>query len=108
MSDFYYDDDEKEEQNAEGIYGDEEHYGCCPVCGGSGEMIAEGRKHWMVCHDDKTKWRVGTGFFSIFQRDKPKQWDRPRELLAQYQQVQPLRPEEVDDAEIECFKRLLD
>jgi hypothetical protein len=108
MSDFYYDDDEKEELHAEGIYGDEDDYGRCPVCGGSGEMIAEGRKHWMVCHEDQTKWRIGTGFFSMFQRDRPKQWDRPRELLAAYREVQPLHGDEAEKSEIERFRRLFE
>ncbi len=110
MNDFLYDDDERDEQREAGIHGDEEDYGRCPVCGKDGEMIAQGRRHWMVCHNDQTKWRIGTGFFSIFQRDRPAQWDRPKELLAAYREVEPLREEENDDKtqKIERLKRMFD
>lgn len=88
MSDFTYDEEEAEEQRAEGIHGDEEDYGSCPACGGSGEMVAEGRRHWMVCHRDKLKWRVGTGFF-VWLLGVGDKWDRAGDWIKAYRQVEP-------------------
>lgn len=109
MNDFLYDDDERDAQREEGIFGDENDYGRCPVCGGHGESLTQGFKQWMVCHEHKIKWRIGVGFFSLFQRDRPAKWDRPGQFLKDYREVTPLMGDELaDNAEIERFKRLLD
>jgi hypothetical protein len=89
MSDFFYDDEEAAEQRAHGIHGDEEDYGACPRCGGAGEMVAQGRRHWAVCHRDRVKWRVGTGLFGWFLRGKTDRWDCVGDWLGEYEEVAP-------------------
>jgi hypothetical protein len=111
MNDFY-DDNERDEQHADDIYGDEEDYGGCPVCG-DGEMIRVGFKHWMICREHKTKWRVGTGLFSLLQRVE--KWDR-KESFNDYREVEPMMQQSSDDAsthnpqsdEIERLRRLME
>jgi len=111
MSDFYYDDAERDEQNKEGIYGDEEDYGSCPICGSAGEMIDQGRRHWMVCHADRVKWRIGSGLFGFLQRERGAKWQRADDWLANYREVQADKtppPSAETDADLERFKRLFE
>jgi hypothetical protein len=89
MNDFYYGDDEAQEQRAEGIHGDEEDYGACPECGEGGEMVAQGRRHWIVCHRDRVKWRVGTGLFDWFLKGRNDGWDRAGDWINDYREVAP-------------------
>jgi len=84
-----YDDDEAQEQRAEGIHGDEEDYGSCPECGQDGEMVAQGRRHWIVCHRDRVKWRVGTGFFGWLFKGRDASWDRAGDWINDYREVSP-------------------
>jgi hypothetical protein len=111
-NEFYYDDDERDEQHADDIYGDEEDYGGCPFCGAS-EMVRSGFTHWMICREHKTKWRIGGGLFSLFQRRE--KWDA-KESLRDYCEVEPIRGN-ADDAsthnagdaaEIERLRRLME
>jgi hypothetical protein len=110
MSDYIHETDGTEDDD--GIYGEEEeNYGRCPVCGSAGDMLNHGKNHWMVCHDHKVKWRIGSGFFSIFQRDRPAKWDQAGAILAEYREVKPLLDEDdapPQDSEIDRFRRLLD
>ncbi len=113
MSDFY-DEEEASEQRAEGIHGDEEDYGACPKCGGAGEMVAQGRRHWMVCHRDKLKWPVGVGFFGWL-LGRGNKWDRAGDWLAEYREVepdktplQPTQPPVKPDDDEERLKRMFE
>ena len=87
----------EEEAEAAGAYGDKDDYGFCPICGAPGDVMNVGAKQWVVCHDDKVKWRLGIGFFSLFQREKPAPWDDAANLLASYREVKPLREAPVAD-----------
>ena len=89
----WYDEYERAAQNREGVFGDEEAYGACPLCGGAGETVAQGRHHWLVCHRDRVKWRIGTGFFGSgllgwVSRGRQK-WDRAGDWLQEYREVVP-------------------
>jgi hypothetical protein len=108
MSEFIYESDGADD---DGVYGEEEEdQGRCPVCGNPGDMLNHGRNHWMVCHDHKVKWRIGSGFFSIFHRDRKAKWDQAAAILAEYREVDPLadNPEGQPDSEADRFRRLLE
>lgn len=108
MSDFYYD-DEREDLNADGIHGDEEDYGSCPVCGGHGEMVDVGRRHWLVCHRDRVKWRIGSGVFGLFWGGRGEKWNRAGDWLREYREVQADKSSAPPaDEEAERFKRMFE
>src|SRR5687768_10757861 len=70
----------EEDYAAQGAYGDKDDYGYCPICGGTGETVSVGVRQWVVCHRDRVKWRLGLGFFALFQRRE--KWDQaPRDSL---------------------------
>ncbi|HEY0074745.1 MAG TPA: hypothetical protein VGB77_11625 [Abditibacteriaceae bacterium] len=79
----------EEDYEAQGAYGDKDDYGLCPVCGGPGETVSVGVRQWVVCHRDRVKWRLGLGFFALFQRRE--KWDQTPREVASYREVQPLR-----------------
>ncbi len=79
----------EEEAEAAGVYGDKDDYGFCPLCGAPGEAVGVGAKQWVVCHADKVKWRLGLGFFALFQRRE--KWDQTPRDIAVYREVKPLR-----------------
>jgi len=109
MNEFF--DDDIEGLHDDGVYGDEEDYGSCPVCGSPGEMLNAGKDHWMVCHDHKVKWHIGVGFFSSLQREDTETWDQAGALLATYREVKPLGADPATpaaDSEEERFRRLLE
>jgi hypothetical protein len=74
---------------AAGAYGDKDEYGYCPLCGSPGEVVGAGVRQWVVCHRDKVKWRLGLGFFGLFQRRE--KWDQTPRDIAAYREVKPLR-----------------
>ena len=79
----------EEDYEAQGAYGDKDDYGFCPICGGPGETVSVGVRQWVVCHRDRVKWRLGLGFFALFQRRE--KWDQTPRDIAAYREVQPLR-----------------
>ncbi len=79
----------EEDYEAQGAYGDKDDYGFCPVCGAPGETVSVGVRQWVVCHQDRVKWRLGLGFFALFQRRE--KWDQTPRDIAVYREVQPLR-----------------
>ena len=79
----------EEDYEAQGAYGDKDDYGLCPLCGNPGETVSVGVRQWVVCHRDRVKWRLGLGFFALFQRRE--KWDQTPREVASYREVQPLR-----------------
>jgi hypothetical protein len=79
----------EEDYEAQGAYGDKDDYGLCPLCGSPGETVSVGVRQWVVCHQDRVKWRLGLGFFALFQRRE--KWDQTPREVASYREVQPLR-----------------
>ena len=105
----------EEDYEAQGIYGDKDDYGFCPICGAPGETVSVGVRQWVVCHHDRVKWRLGLGFFALFQRRE--KWEQaPREIVA-YREVQPLRNDQtiapaktadkISDDEEARFRRMM-
>ena len=98
----------EEDYEAQGIYGDKDDYGLCPICGAPGETVSVGLRQWVVCHRDRVKWRLGLGFFSLFQRRE--KWDQTPRDIAAYREVQPLRETDenalLDDDEAR-FRRMM-
>ena len=79
----------EEEAEAAGAYGDKDEYGFCPICGAPGDVVGAGARQWVACHADKVKWRLGIGFFALFQRRE--KWDQTPRDIASYREVKPLR-----------------
>ena len=106
-----FEDDEfqsEEEAEAAGAYGDKDDYGYCPICGAPGDVVNVGARQWVVCHEHKVKWRLGLGFFSLFQRERPAKWDDIGQLIASYREVKPLRePAAAEDDEAR-FRRMME
>ena len=103
----FYDDAEREEQNAHGIVGDEDDYGVCPICGNGGEMLAQGRTHWIVCHADRVKWRAGSGFFSWFKFGKSEKWDKAGDWIKEFREVAADKLAD-DDDDVARLKRMME
>lgn len=98
----------EEEAEAAGAYGDTDDYGFCPICGSPGDVVSAGARQWVVCHNDRVKWRLGLGFFALFQRRE--KWDQAPSDIAAYREVKPLRepqPAQVEDDEEARFRRMM-
>ncbi len=95
----------EEEAEAAGAYGDKDDYGFCPHCGAPGEVVGAGARQWVVCHEHKVKWRLGLGFFALFQRERGEKWDQTSRDIAAYREVKPQR-EPKEDGEAR-FKRMM-
>jgi len=67
------------------------YFGTCPECGKSGTVLNILRDHWVVCHEHKMKWHIGTGLFSGWQSGTQADWSRNAALLATYQHIE-MRP----------------
>lgn len=70
----------------------DEYFGGCPECGGCDEHLNVERTHWGMCHKHKTKWRVGENLFSSWRDEHEAVWEKNKNLLESYRQVEPLTP----------------
>lgn len=96
----------EEDYEAQGAYGDKDDYGLCPICGSPGETVSVGMRQWVVCHRDRVKWRLGLGFFALFQRRE--KWDQTPKDIASYREVQPLRDGKTQNDDDEArFRRMM-
>lgn len=95
----------EEDYEAEGAIGDKDEYGYCPVCGAPGEAVGASVRQWVVCHTDKVKWRLGVGFFGLFQRRE--KWDQTPGEIKTYREVKPLREAKNADDDEARFKRMM-
>jgi hypothetical protein len=67
-----------------------DYFGGCPECGGNHGCVSIGRDHWIVCHDHKTKWWIGSNLFSTWRDLSPAEHRWHERVLASYTKVQPL------------------
>jgi hypothetical protein len=71
-------------------------FGMCPKCGQTDGLINIRRERWYVCHQDETKWLVGTNLYSSLEELKQlHEATSPEDvvLLEGYAEVEPARPE---------------
>jgi hypothetical protein len=61
--------------------------GACPVCGAAHEVLNIGDDYWVVCHDHKTKWWIGSNIFCGWRFDHEGMWRENQERLATYDAV---------------------
>jgi hypothetical protein len=65
----------------------DDYFGLCPVCHGAPTCLNIGKDHWMVCHEHKVCWCVGSNLFSAWRHEDPKEWDDNAKLLRGYEEV---------------------
>ena len=66
------------------------HFGACPLCGGSDQFLNIGRDHWMVCERHKVKWPIGSNLFGCWRSETEEDWKHNAEVLRAYAQVKPV------------------
>ena len=72
-----------------------------------GDVVSAGARQWVVCHADKVKWRLGLGFFALFQRRE--KWDQAPRDIAVYREVKPLREAKTAPLDDEArFRRMFE
>lgn len=69
----------------------DEHFGGCPECGGNDGFINVNRVHYFVCHLHNTQWEVGQNLFSGWREETPEVWERNRQIVDSYTEVEPRR-----------------
>ena len=65
-------------------------YGGCPHCRKHDGYLNIGRNHWFVCKKHKVKWLHGSNLFSHWREETQEDWDRNREDIKNYQEVEPV------------------
>jgi hypothetical protein len=43
-----------------------------------------GRDHWLICHEHKYGWWIGSNLFSGWREETEKQWEENKTLLSTY------------------------
>jgi excinuclease UvrABC ATPase subunit len=72
---------------ADAVAGFNNHFGRCPVCGGSGLCLNVGRDHWFVCSTHRVRWHVGSNLFSAWRHEDEETWRRNEAELLGYRDV---------------------
>jgi hypothetical protein len=67
---------------------DEGGFGRCPICGGNDGYLNVGRDHWFKCDRHRMRWCAGSNLLSSWRYETPKDWERNRALLENYENVE--------------------
>ena len=70
----------------------DEYFGGCPQCGKCAGTLNIGRVHWCACDEHRTKWCIGENLFSAWRNESEEVWQRNAEILAGYEDVNPVYP----------------
>ncbi|MCP5306097.1 MAG: hypothetical protein H6953_11710 [Chromatiaceae bacterium] len=73
-----------------------EYFGGCPRCGKTDGYLSIGRDHYFVCDAHRTYWYAGSNLFSSWRKETEADWQRNRNELAGYRQVEPVMPLEAE------------
>jgi hypothetical protein len=68
----------------------ENYFGGCPTCCKNDGYLNVYSGNYVVCHEHRVFWLVGTNLFSDWRDETKSDWERNQALLADYQQVEPL------------------
>ena len=68
----------------------ESYWGICPKCLRNDGFLNVGRHNWVVCHEHKARWCVGSNLFSNHLMESAADWERNKAILEGYENVQPL------------------
>ena len=63
-------------------------FGVCPICHKSDGYLNIGRDHWVVCHEHRLRWCVGSNLFSSWRHEKEDDWDKNAERIKDYEVVE--------------------
>jgi hypothetical protein len=69
------------------------HFGVCPTCGSEGSYVNIGRQHYFLCETHKVFWHVGANLFSSWKEETEEDWQRNRELLSGFTEIDEYHPE---------------
>lgn len=68
----------------------DDYFGVCPTCEQNDGYLNIGRDHFFICHAHRVKWCVGESLFSSWRSETEEHWARNYQILALYQDVEPL------------------
>ena len=74
----------------------DEYFGGCPTCGKNDGYLNVARDHWMVCHEHKARWLVGSNLFSSWRDESEEDWQRNEYRMNGYAEVEPISPETIE------------
>lgn len=63
-----------------------DYFGGCPECGRNA-CVNNGRDHWLVCEEHKTRSLIGSNLFSSWRHETEADWERNRKLLSECEEV---------------------
>jgi hypothetical protein len=66
------------------------YFGRCPSCHGNNGFINVGRSHFVVCHEHRCFWPIGSSLFHGWMLEDEEAWERNAALLSRYSEVEPL------------------
>ena len=62
-----------------------DYFGGCPKCGRNDGYLDVSRDHWMVCHEHKVRWYIGSNLFSSWRYKSESElianWERIKDYL---------------------------
>ena len=64
--------------------------GLCPICGRNDGYLNISKNHFAVCNKHRVFWHVGTALFDSWQHENETIWQRNKEKLKGYKQVEPI------------------
>lgn len=66
------------------------YWGTCPECGTDGHFLNVGPDHWFICERHGLRWFGGANLFSGWREEGEEVWNRNRETLARFRELDPL------------------
>src|SRR5688572_26540085 len=69
----------------------DDHFGLCPTCHGKPDLLNVGRVHFMVCHEHRCFWTVGSNLFGSWKNESEETWRENEATLNLYNEVKEYR-----------------
>lgn len=71
----------------------DEYFGGCPHCGQTDGYVNVQGAHFFICKTHQVYWWIGTNLFSSWKEEDQEIWDKNKQMLEQFTEVEPIHPE---------------
>jgi hypothetical protein len=68
---------------------EDDYFGLCPVCHRNDGALNYHRSHFIVCHEHRKYWWIGSNLFSNWREETEEDWKRTADVLDGYEEVEP-------------------
>lgn len=67
----------------------DDYFGLCPTCHSTDGYLNLRSNHIFLCDAHKVAWPIGSNLFSAWRDETEADWDRNRQKLADYREIEP-------------------